>query len=141
VATIIDNAKEKTKLLEDFLESTRKIRDCLDNVEDVDKFEQITKEVGKRDKIISEINIINKVIGNAVLADGGQKSELEKENRLWFKLMDEIQKLEEENTSLMEGLKNGYMSKVKSAKESIKVIDAYSRQMTEEDGGAIDKSK
>lgn len=143
MADLIDNAKEKTGLLRKFLESTKTINKSLKEPDDPGQTDILAAEIQNRDGIISEINIINKLIERAN-ANDEQKSELEKENQLWFKLLSETQTLEKENESLIKAISNEYMGKVKSAKDSVKVIDAYSRQMTEGppmNSVSIDKSK
>lgn len=133
MADIIDNAKEKTGLVKKFIESTKKINSVLKESEagSPEQLEILAAEIENRDKAISEINIINKLIENSKNIDENQKSELEQERRLWFDLLSEIASLEKENEAKIENIYNMYMGKVKSAKDSIKVINAYSRQMTE----------
>lgn len=142
MADLIDNAKEKTGLLEKFLESTKKIDNALKEPESQEQIDVLAAEITNRDSIISEINIINKLIENANFNNDEQKSELESQSQLWFALLKEIQELEQRNEAKIESLSNMYMGKVKSAKDSIRVIDAYSRQMTDEaaiDPVSIDK--
>lgn len=146
MADILDNAREKTGLLKKFLESAKKINVALKENEPAsqEQADILAAEIEIRDEAISEINIINKLIENASNSTEEQKSELEKENQLWFNLLTEIQSLEKENVTMIEDVYNLYMGKVKSAKNSIKVIDAYSRSMTDSIPSeviSIDKSK
>ncbi len=135
-----NDIKEKTGMLEEFCEITKKINELLETTESIEQLDVIVSEVEKRDKIIAEINIVNKILEDNQL-DEQDQAELGEQDQLWFDLFAEIQKIEVKNAAKMQQLRDEYMGKVKSAKDSIKVIDAYARQMMETDSVSIDKTK
>jgi hypothetical protein len=137
----VADVKKKTAELQRFLAATEKIRDLLDEDESETKVQMIQDNVAARDEAIKEIKIINDIIDQPAESDGQFDVELEKHSWLWTELMKQIQALEKGNEEKIQKLMSAYMAKVRSTKDSIKVIDAYARPVMDGSGGNIDKKQ
>lgn len=138
----IELLRQKSNLLQAFLVKTKEINQKLDDVENIAQLDSIERLVEDRQEIIDSINQLNKSLAAIDLVQAGSayKKELDDNTWLWHKSLQEIEQLEKDNAATMTGLKKGYEKKVKSTKDTIRVIDAYSKQMMEEPS-SIDKRK
>lgn len=137
----VELVKQKSSLLQKFLDATKNIQEILNASEEKEKVSKLQKNVAVRDAVIEEINRINKIIDQPGKSDGQFEVEREKHAWLWEKLFEQIDELEEDNAAKMDALMKEYMSKVRSTKDSIRVIDAYAKQMVEESAANIDKNR
>ncbi len=131
----------KSSLLQKFLDATTAIGECLNMEDDTERVAGIQKNVFERDAVINEINELNVMLDTPEGRDEKFLEEYEKHAWLWLNILKNIKELEENNSEKIEELMSGYMDKVKTTKESIKVIDAYARQMGEEGSINIDKNQ
>ncbi len=137
----VELVKQKSSLLQKFLDATKNIQEILNAPEEKEKVSKLQKNVAVRDAVIEEINRINKIIDQPGKSDDQFEVEREKHAWLWEKLFEQINELEEDNAAKMDALMKEYMSKVRSTKDSIRVIDAYAKQMVEESAANIDKNR
>lgn len=114
---------QKNSLLQDFLALTETISYELDDISTQEDIYRVEQKIDERSKIISKIS---KITENAMSIGGDALSESEKEQQ-WIteKLLEQTQTLEQANIVKMDEVVKSFMQKVRSTKESIKVIDAY----------------
>lgn len=137
----IELVGRKSSLLQKFLDATTAISECFKLTDDTERVAGIQENVLERDAIIKELTEINKLLDTPEGRDEKFNAEYEKHAWLWLNILKQIKLLEDDNSQKIEELMSGYMEKVKSTKESIKVIDAYARQMGEEGSINIDKNQ
>ncbi len=131
----------KSSLLQKFLDATTAISECLGMENDAERVAGIQKNVFERDAIIKELTDVNKLLEAPEGKDEKFDAEYEKHAWLWLNILKEIKSLEDGNSEKIESLMSGYMDKVKSTKDAIKVIDAYASKMGEEGSINIDKNQ
>ena len=132
---------EKTGLLQDFLQATQSISEQLFEETSTEMLDSIQEKVEERDRIIARVKEIGSALAALGEPDKEQKDEQDKQTWLWQQIFEQIQALEDKNTVKLKSLMELSMDKVRSSQESIRVIGAYSKQMTEEDVTNVDKSK
>ena len=134
--------KEKTALLEKFLDMTEKIVELfkLDVSNDENAMVRIQFLVDKREEIIDRIKEVN---ANIEESTGGNqaafKKEYESQIAFWVELLEKIKTLEELNMKSIEQMMGQYMEKVRTTKDSIRVLGAYQKQMSYDTPANIDK--
>ncbi|HBU13054.1 MAG TPA: hypothetical protein DEB31_10155 [Clostridiales bacterium] len=128
---------EKASLLQEFLASTQRLNGYLEEEESPEQLSEIQKEIEERDRLIEKVTAVNSAL-TETKATGDEK----KHQWLEQQLLTKIQELEERNEGKIAGLMQNFMEKARSAKDSMRVIDAYAKQTTgEEVRGNIDKKR
>jgi hypothetical protein len=116
---------EVEKLFQSLLEVTSEISTNLDGVDTTEGLNSIVLGLKKRESIIRDING-----AEARMKEAGEPAELEDYNKqLWLcrEAAKRIQEIDERNMAVMNTALNRFMENVRSTKQSIRVVSAYSR--------------
>jgi predicted nuclease with TOPRIM domain len=138
----LDLTIKRTNMLQQFLDASDRITDILQMEEQgEEQLTQLQMEVDSRDQIIAEVEQLNTKLAELGEVPENLKEECNKYKWMENKLMEQIQQIEEQNALGFEKTMQIYMGKLKGAKDSIKVVDAYSRQMQGEVAPHFNKEK
>lgn len=116
---------EVGKLFQNLFEATSEISTNLSGVDSMEGLNSIVLGLKKRQNIIEEINGYE-----ARIKESGEPSDIEDYNKqLWLcrETAKRIQEIDQRNTAEMNDALNRFMENVRSTKQSIRVVSAYSR--------------
>lgn len=116
---------EVEKLFLNLLEITSEISTNLDAVDSTEGLNSIVLGLKKRESIIQDINGVE-----AQMEAAEEPAEIEDYNKhLWLcrETAKRIQEIDQRNTAVMNTALNRFMDNIRSTKESIRVVSAYSR--------------
>ena len=116
---------EVEKLFLNLLAVTSEISTNLDAVDSKEGLNSIILGLKKRENIIQDINGVE-----ARMKEAGEAVEIEDYNKhLWLcrETAKRIQEIDQKNTAEMNSALNRFMDNIRSTKESIRVVSAYSR--------------
>jgi len=141
VNDILGLLEKRNKILQQFLEITTLISNCLSALETIEELREVEKLVDQRSELIEKAGEIAEAIKQCEVDEDMGSSEIEEQRRRMSQLLQDAQKLEKENVSKMDLLMKDYMKKVRTTKESIRVIDAYKLTSSEDFTSSFNKTK
>lgn len=116
---------EVEKMFLNLLEVTSEISTHLEKVDTTEGLNSILLGLKKRESIIQDINE-----AEARMKEAEEAVETEDYNKhLWLcrETAKRIQEIDQRNTAVMNTALNSFMEKIRSTKESIRVVNAYTR--------------
>lgn len=137
----VELLEERNRILQQFLEITKLISNCLSELETMEQLRQVEKLVDQRGELIEKAGEIAAALKKYEEEHGEQTAILEQYKWRSVQLLEDTQKLEKENAGKMDDVMKDYMKKVRTTKESIRVIDAYKQASPEDFSSSFNKTK